>query len=419
LLDCPLNASSVRRHSRRPGGFTLVELLVVIGIIVILIGILLPVFHKVRTSAQGADTKNWINELSSAIERYQQDFHAYPGPLANIEMDLGDTQPQITYYPSGNTSVFPGGFQYAANLPTGVYDTTTQSQTDAAKHFTMSENLVLGLLGGLHIDSASMALTPPNPALDYDPSAVGGGPVSLSTVLPPKRYPPYLDSKQLSWQILNPAYGKTGHFYDGSGAANDSLIPCFVDRYTDPMPIIYMRAKVGSNPSVPVGSSGMFSNSYNPIVTNDLAESAMDLESTPQPAPRAGQYDISQIIAYTGAYTGAWPSLTRDTAIPPTGASIGVGKSAGRAKYTAPPAANNLYHGLQMFTWTAPNYPTMVYSQATGNLHPYQYPYDAYPYLVGPSGQVHEKDGYILISAGPDRVYGTEDDICNFGTAGP
>ncbi len=29
------------------------------------------------------------------------------------------------------------------------------------------------------------------------------------------------------------------------------------------------------------------------------------------------------------------------------------------------------------------------------------------------------KDTYILISAGPDRVYGTADDICSFGTVAP
>jgi hypothetical protein len=34
-----------------------------------------------------------------------------------------------------------------------------------------------------------------------------------------------------------------------------------------------------------------------------------------------------------------------------------------------------------------------------------------------PGNQVaREKDKYILISAGPDRVYGTDDDITNFGS---
>jgi hypothetical protein len=63
--------------------------------------------------------------------------------------------------------------------------------------------------------------------------------------------------------------------------------------------------------------------------------------------------------------------------------------------------------------WTAPVSPSMT-KGATG----YAYPYDAYPYLIGTAGQARQKDGYILIAAGANRTYGTEDDICNFGTVG-
>jgi hypothetical protein len=187
----------------------------------------------------------------------------------------------------------------------------------------------------------------------------------LSIIGLPTRYQPYFDNKQLSWRT--DSYGQTGQYQDDAAAANDSIIPEFVDSYAYSMPILYMRAKVGANPA-------STSDLINPIVTHDLTEA--------QSPPRPGQYDISQINGYTT------PNAT-------TGLSIGVGKSGSKT------------HGLQMATWTAPAYPTL-----TGTT------YDAYPYLLGSSGQVRQKDGYILISAGPDRVYGTSDDICNFGTVG-
>ena len=61
--------------------FTLVELLVTIGIIVILIGLLLPVLSHVKKAAYGASTAAQISAISSAIEHYHDDFNAYPGPL--------------------------------------------------------------------------------------------------------------------------------------------------------------------------------------------------------------------------------------------------------------------------------------------------------------------------------------------------
>lgn len=68
---------------RRPRrGFTLVELLVVIGVIAILVGIAIPALSGVRRNAQRANTKNLITELGLAIENYQLDFGDYPPSTA-------------------------------------------------------------------------------------------------------------------------------------------------------------------------------------------------------------------------------------------------------------------------------------------------------------------------------------------------
>src|SRR3954468_19172341 len=98
-------------------GFTLVELLVVIGIIIVLIGILLPVLGHVRKAAWGASSQASIMNLASAIERYRQEFNAYPGLFSNSSFDA----------------------------TTGLAPMQTSAGTT---NITMSENLVLSLLGG-------------------------------------------------------------------------------------------------------------------------------------------------------------------------------------------------------------------------------------------------------------------------------
>jgi prepilin-type N-terminal cleavage/methylation domain-containing protein len=64
----------VPNTSRSPFGFTLVELLVVIGIIAVLIGILLPSLNKARESARKTVCLSNIRELGNAIRIYATQF---------------------------------------------------------------------------------------------------------------------------------------------------------------------------------------------------------------------------------------------------------------------------------------------------------------------------------------------------------
>jgi type II secretory pathway pseudopilin PulG len=325
--------------SRRRKAFSLVELLVAIGIIVLLIGILVPVVGRVRQSARAADTRNWISQLSSAIERYHGDFRAYPGPLRYDQLD--DTSVVLPVASTGS------GF---ATAPWGTVITGT-------------ENLVLGLLGGLRLNTAG--------AIVYDPAAVGNGPGSLNAAQP-RTYSPYVDVRNLSWR--DAGAGQTGQFADASGTARDTLIPEFVDTFPEPMPILYLRSRVGQ-PAITTGISG----SNNSVITDGTGT-------------RPGAYDISQINAYTDS-------------------TIGEGKTLRHSQYVNPAlaAGNPLTHGLRTVD------PTKSMNRADGTA--FTYPFDAHPYFRHPTipNTPREKDRYILISAGPDRVYGTDDDITSFG----
>lgn len=353
-----------RTTSRR--GFSLTELVVVIAIIAVLISIAIPVVSKIRRSAQTANTKNFISQLDGAINRYYSDFHGYPGPLHYTEIANGGTGPRLNT-PPANFNAF--------TLTTA--DARYDNAAIEAGSITMSENLVLGLLGGLQVSGAAGGPY----SLVYDPAAVGRGPNSLNT-LNPKHYDPYIDTTNLSWR-QNAAGKTTGQFADNAGSAADSKIPEFVDTFPSPMPILYLRAKSGVTKVDPATAG--YGAGYNNIITNNTTD--------PNGGYRYGSYDISQYMGYTVGLNSPTQSIGEDKTVRP----------ADYAGLAFP------QHGLDLQNLTR----TM--DKGTPN---YQYPYNAFNYFTNPSIQntPRQQDQYILISAGPDRVYGTDDDICSFGS---
>jgi prepilin-type N-terminal cleavage/methylation domain-containing protein len=230
----------VCRHDGRRG-FTMIELLTVIGIIVVLMAILIPVISTVRRIAQNTDTTHLLTKIATACNNYYTDFRGYPGPLPDTAVHgynvalINDPQP-----PAASV-----GFSAALTSPI-VYNNVTPGATFT--DVTSTQNLILGLCGGLTVNPAVVATGTPY----FDISLIPKGPRILNP-LAAQQMPSY----------INP--GQNDLATDGVGNYNSVAlmgtnpqappqwaalgayaIPEFIDHYSQPNAIIYLRARPGA-----------------------------------------------------------------------------------------------------------------------------------------------------------------------------
>ena len=184
----------------------MVELVVVIGIIVLLIGILMPVIVGVRKRGYDARSRSLMSKISAAAHAYYGDWHAYPGIFSDADILPAGKQkgpPQIPLRGGGGITL------------------------NGATSIDASQNLVLSLLGGLWTDWQSR--------FQYDATIVGKGAASLNAG-EVKTYPAYMDAAP-------------GELWDVKVPVPDSgtmlSIPVFADGWPTPKPILYFRARVG------------------------------------------------------------------------------------------------------------------------------------------------------------------------------
>jgi prepilin-type N-terminal cleavage/methylation domain-containing protein len=326
------------RGTKRRGGFTLVELLTVIGIISLLISILLPSLSRARAQAKKVRVQAQLDAIGKGLEMFRNDFGSYPD--SSLRQDPIDWTPAPPAPAPANGAYLSGAHWLARAL--------------AGHDFLGVDNKGLVLKGanlGTPAPGPGLGLTPPLDLTELDSSTSPAGTYS-------ERKGTYLEGevffRDTDSRLQDQANGP---------ATERALVR---DGYD--FPVLYYRAN--SRSRVPFGeiyaNGGIYNHEDNASITGGEI-------STPAVATKA-----SWDFAATGASHGlGWYAATN----PPTLANL----------HNLPTGGTPPYRGK--------GFCDTLHSEGTHD--------------TGNVIKPLNPETFLLISAGADGTYGTDDDVSN------
>jgi type IV pilus assembly protein PilA len=131
----------VRRRRSQEGGFTLVELMVVVMIIAILMAIAIPTFLNSRKRAQDSAAKSNVRNGLSAAQAVYSETQSYADVTTAT---LGTEEPGLSFVGAAVVSAAPKTISVLVGTDT-IY---LASKSDSGKCFALRHSIIPGATGG-------------------------------------------------------------------------------------------------------------------------------------------------------------------------------------------------------------------------------------------------------------------------------
>lgn len=326
----------MRGNPKRAGGFTLIELMVVIAIIVLLISLAVPALQAARKQAKKAATRNQIAVIEKGCVLFQQEHGELPVSRGYNPFEGGSSQIVLTgaqwlvlqlQGPDGNGYVRP-------ELENDSDENGQINKKDWLDWYALSPRRKYYRHG---------------PYVSADPKTLAT-PETLAASDPDATMPAVLDKDSSA---------------AGTSEWKNSRLPFFVGAFADP--ILYYAANVDAEEPFTTGTP---SSSF-VVGIYDLSDNAPFTGSE----PAVGRYPYTAGAGYRGI-------------IHPMG-RLGYDPS---NKFAEPPPES--FAGV---VYDRNVFETTRRSNNQGVVKPYR------------------ADSFLLIAAGEDGIFGTNDDVKNFG----
>ena len=250
LMHAMHRTSPCSVHPTRRTGFSLTELLVVIGIIVLLVGLLLVALGLVRNRALRTRTEAVMNQFANACVAFQSEHGFYPGVIPDeMIRDFPDANGNPKLSSTENAMLhLMGGFRVLGPTDDDTAATPTAIVADyiAYRSQAVASNSSIELIFGA---------APNRWKIVIDTRKIGEGPTINGKPFAPYFTPGSSDVASASYPITSPPEPANPDPTPHDGNPNNRYIPDLVDAWGQP--IIYIKQARNRGPLVDQVTAGV------------------------------------------------------------------------------------------------------------------------------------------------------------------